>query len=148
MAPLVDSKDSVQLPIQEDETALVLYALWKHYQRSQDIEFIAKVYPNFVIKATQFLLTHRDKNTGLSACVKGKEILVANVYNQFYCLDARCTHAGAPLSEEELDGNVLTCPWHSSRFNVTDGSVVRGPAVKMLKIYRSIVAENHPLVEL
>jgi nitrite reductase/ring-hydroxylating ferredoxin subunit len=78
---------------------------------------------------------------------KGTEILVVNVNNKFFCLGARCTHAGAPLSEGELNGNVLTCPWHGSRFNVIDGSVVRGPAVKPLTVYRSIVTENHLLVE-
>ncbi len=79
---------------------------------------------------------------------KGKEILVANVNNQFYCLDARCPHAGALLSEGEFDQNVLTYPWHGSRFNVTDGSVIRGPAVRTLKVYRSIIAQDDLLVEL
>lgn len=62
---LVDAKGEPQLPIQEDETALVLYALWKHYQRYRDLEFIGKVYPKLVLKAADFLLDHRDKKTGL-----------------------------------------------------------------------------------
>ncbi len=61
----IDSNGQYQLPIQEDETALVLYALWKHYQKYRDIEFIGKVYANLVVKATQFLLDHRDEKTGL-----------------------------------------------------------------------------------
>lgn len=52
------------LPIEEDETALVLYALWRHFQRYRDIEFIASV-PNLVAKTTEFLLDHLDPDTGL-----------------------------------------------------------------------------------
>ena len=51
--------------------------------------------------------------------VKEKEIMIINRDNKFYCLDARCTHAGAPLAEGELNGDILTCPWHGSRFNIT-----------------------------
>jgi len=76
------------------------------------------------------------------------EILVANVNNQFFCLAARCTHAGAPLAEGELNGEVLTCPWHGSRFKVTDGTVIRGPAQKPLGFYKSLVKEDFLFVEL
>jgi GH15 family glucan-1,4-alpha-glucosidase len=63
--PLVDLKGNPQLPIQEDETAMVLLALWQHYQKYRDVEFIARVYPNLVIKAADFLLRHINKQTGL-----------------------------------------------------------------------------------
>lgn len=62
----IDSKGNYQLPIQEDETALVLYALWRHYQKYRDIEFIGKVYGNLVVRASDFILEHRDEATGLS----------------------------------------------------------------------------------
>lgn len=53
------------LAIEEDETALVLYALWRHFQKYRDIEFIKEVYPNLVLKATDFLLKYIDLDTGL-----------------------------------------------------------------------------------
>jgi oligosaccharide amylase len=53
------------LAIEEDETALVLYALWKHFQKFRDIEFIEEVYPNLVLKTTDFLLKYIDPSTGL-----------------------------------------------------------------------------------
>jgi nitrite reductase/ring-hydroxylating ferredoxin subunit/uncharacterized membrane protein len=40
----------------------------------------------------------------------------------------RCSHRGAPLSEGELDGDCVVCPWHGSAFSMADGSVQRGPA--------------------
>jgi nitrite reductase/ring-hydroxylating ferredoxin subunit/uncharacterized membrane protein len=39
-----------------------------------------------------------------------------------------CSHAGGPLSEGELKGDTIRCPWHSSTFRIADGSVVHGPA--------------------
>jgi nitrite reductase/ring-hydroxylating ferredoxin subunit len=60
--------------------------------------------------------------------LREKEFLVAELEGRYYCLDGRCTHAGAPLAEGSLKGNILTCPWHYSRFDITTGAVVRGPA--------------------
>ena len=39
-----------------------------------------------------------------------------------------CSHAGGPLSEGELRGNLVQCPWHASRFDICTGQVKGGPA--------------------
>lgn len=62
---MVDLQGKLQLPIQEDETALVLFALYKHFQKYRDVEFIATVYPRLVLKTTEFLLDFVDPKTGL-----------------------------------------------------------------------------------
>lgn len=54
-----------QLPIQEDETALVLQALWTHYELSKDLEFIEDVYKTLIKKPAEFMVEYRDKKTGL-----------------------------------------------------------------------------------
>lgn len=54
-----------QLPIQEDETALVLYAMWKHFERIQDFEFLQDMYENFVKEAAKFLCEFVEESTGL-----------------------------------------------------------------------------------
>lgn len=79
--------------------------------------------------------------------VRGREVLVVNLNGQFFCLDARCTHAGAPLDEGTLEGDLLTCPWHYSSFRVTDGSVVNGPAQKPLGTYNIVVGDEQLFVE-
>ena len=76
--------------------------------------------------------------------IKGHEVLAANVDGKIFCLDARCTHAGAPLAEGSLSVEVLTCPWHYSQFNITNGTVLGGPAYKPLKNY--IVEEREDSV--
>jgi nitrite reductase/ring-hydroxylating ferredoxin subunit/uncharacterized membrane protein len=45
-----------------------------------------------------------------------------------HALKDTCSHAGGPLSEGELKGDTITCPWHQSVFRIADGSVVHGPA--------------------
>ena len=79
--------------------------------------------------------------------LKEREFLVVNVNNKLYCLDSRCTHAGAPLVEGTLNGELITCPWHYSCFRVTDGSVVNGPAQQPLNIYKTVVKGDDLLIE-
>lgn len=55
----------VQLPIQEDETALVIIALHKHYAASKDIEFLEELYNPLVEKAANFLVRYRDASSKL-----------------------------------------------------------------------------------
>lgn len=53
------------LPIQEDSTALVLWALSIHHQCSKDIEFIGPLYKKLILKSADFLVAHRDRETHL-----------------------------------------------------------------------------------
>lgn len=53
------------LPIQEDETALVLVALFEYYQKTKDIEFIEGHYNAVIKKMATFLTDFTDKDTGL-----------------------------------------------------------------------------------
>lgn len=55
----------VMLPIQEDETGLVLWALWQHYDKYRDIDFAHRCYRRLVVKAANFLTSYRDAKTGL-----------------------------------------------------------------------------------
>lgn len=67
------------------------------------------------------------------------DVALYNVDGQFYATQEKCTHAGGPLSEGELDGQVITCPWHGSCFDVTDGQVKCRPAVKPIKTFRAVL---------
>lgn len=57
--------NKAQLPIQEDETALVIWALWKHYKNYKDIEFIKPLYKPLIKNAADFMMSYRDPKTGL-----------------------------------------------------------------------------------
>lgn len=54
-----------RLPIQEDETALVLFALWKDYERHGEIELPQSLYPSLVRKAASFLCDYIEPSLGL-----------------------------------------------------------------------------------
>ncbi|MGE4294611.1 MAG: glycoside hydrolase family 15 protein [Campylobacterales bacterium] len=58
--PWVDEEGNFQLPIQEDETALVIVALWEYYRATKDIEFVDALYERFTRPASQFLIDYRD----------------------------------------------------------------------------------------
>jgi glucoamylase len=53
------------MPIQEDETALVVWALWRHYYRYRDIEFVRPLWVDVVQRAADFMCSYRDPRTGL-----------------------------------------------------------------------------------
>ncbi len=53
------------VPIQEDETALVLWAIWEHYDIYREVEFVRKLYRPLITKCGDFLLRFRDEKTGL-----------------------------------------------------------------------------------
>jgi glucoamylase len=60
---VMDGKDV--LPIQEDSTALLLWALWIHYECSKDIELIRDLYGKFILECADFLVAYRDPVTQL-----------------------------------------------------------------------------------
>ncbi len=63
--PWMDSAGREQLPIQEDETALVVYALWEHYKKYRDVEFIQPLYRRIITVAADFMCRYRNPATKL-----------------------------------------------------------------------------------
>lgn len=53
------------VPIQEDETSLVLWALWEHYDKFRDIEFAQRSYRKLIVRCADFLAAFRDPVTSL-----------------------------------------------------------------------------------
>ncbi len=51
----------------------------------------------------------------------GRIVALFNVDGTFYALDGVCPHAGGPLGQGQLNGCVVTCPWHGWQFDVTTG---------------------------
>jgi len=61
--------------------------------------------------------------------VDGKTIALANVDGSFHAINNTCLHRGGPLGQGELEGNVVTCPWHGWQYDVTSGKVTMNPSV-------------------
>ncbi|NPA26793.1 MAG: non-heme iron oxygenase ferredoxin subunit [Chloroflexi bacterium] len=60
------------------------------------------------------------------------DVVLFNLDGQIFALEDRCTHAGRPIGEGEIEDGVLTCPYHGSRFDVRTGAVVAPPATEPL----------------
>jgi nitrite reductase/ring-hydroxylating ferredoxin subunit len=57
--------------------------------------------------------------------VNNRQILVANVDGNFYAMDAVCSHMQGYLPDGKLEKNVVICPVHHARYDVTTGKVVK-----------------------
>jgi nitrite reductase/ring-hydroxylating ferredoxin subunit/uncharacterized membrane protein len=67
--------------------------------------------------------------------VDGVDILLVRHEGALRALSNTCTHRGGPLNEGELVDGCVQCPWHGSRFSLSDGSVRRGPATAPQPVY-------------
>lgn len=56
------------------------------------------------------------------------ELAVIRDGDRILAVHGQCAHAGGPLGEGVVVDGAIECPWHGSRFRLSDGHVVRGPA--------------------
>jgi nitrite reductase/ring-hydroxylating ferredoxin subunit len=61
----------------------------------------------------------------------GKTLALFNVDGVFYAMDNACAHRGGPLGEGDLDGTIVTCPWHAWRWDVRSGENANNPALRV-----------------
>lgn len=74
--------------------------------------------------------------------VEGRELLLARVGDGYFAADGRCPHMGGRLAEGTLQGTVVVCPRHGSRFDLSDGRVVNwtkwtGVTLSVAKAFKS-----------
>ena len=75
-------------------------------------------------------------------------IALYHLGGNLYAVADTCPHAGASLCEGELEGAVVTCPWHGSQFRVTDGVRLRGPADFGLATFPVVIEAGDAFLEL
>ena len=82
-------------------------------------------------------------------------ILIVNLEGHFYAVGSECTHFGGDLSQGVFEGNVVTCPNHQAKFDVTSGVVVSPPIeplgrpeIENLPSYAVKIEETSILVKL
>ena len=79
---------------------------------------------------------------------KATRITLANVAGTIFAIDDTCTHRGCSLGDGKLDGSTVQCACHGSRFDVTSGAVVRGPAEDPVRSYPVQIAGGEVQVDL
>ena len=87
--------------------------------------------------------------------VNGRGILITNFDGKYYAMNLKCTHMGGDLSKGKLEGKVVTCPRHGSKFDVISGACISGPKLGFIKlktkneiIYAVKVEDNDVLVDI
>jgi 3-phenylpropionate/trans-cinnamate dioxygenase ferredoxin component len=84
----------------------------------------------------------------LAVEVDGEPICLAKVDGRVFAFTDNCTHISGPLNEGNLEGCVLTCPWHGAQFDVRTGKVLRGPARQDTITYPVKVEDESILISL
>ena len=79
---------------------------------------------------------------------RGTRITLANVAGTLFAIDDTCTHRGCSLGDGKLDESTVQCACHGSRFDVTSGALVRGPAEDPVRSYPVHVANGEVQVDL
>ncbi|HLB59152.1 MAG TPA: non-heme iron oxygenase ferredoxin subunit [Bdellovibrionota bacterium] len=79
--------------------------------------------------------------------IDGERVAICNVNGEFYAIQDVCTHDGGALGQGELMGEIIECPRHGAQFRVTDGKVVRLPAVVPLRTYKVVIEGMDIFVE-
>jgi len=74
--------------------------------------------------------------------VEDQEVLVVNLEGKYYAMGNRCTHARGDLSKGRLEGKIVVCPRHGSKFDVTSGSRISGPAKDNLPVFEIKVEDK------
>jgi len=65
--PWADGEGKQQLPIEEDQTALVIWSLWHHYKKFRNVEFFRSHYRRLIKNAADFMVSYREPHTNLPA---------------------------------------------------------------------------------
>jgi nitrite reductase (NADH) small subunit len=58
---------------------------------------------------------------GREFVVAGRVVALFRVGEEVFAVDGICPHAGGPLAQGMLRGDVVTCPWHGWQFCIRTG---------------------------
>jgi nitrite reductase/ring-hydroxylating ferredoxin subunit/uncharacterized membrane protein len=83
-----------------------------------------------------------EENKLYRVTVSGVPVVLLRQGLQLNAISATCPHAGGPLDEGTLQGDVVECPWHGSRFCMRDGRVLTGPSTVNAPRYEVRVRNN------
>ena len=111
-----------------------------------------------------------DFPTGKTKVIQaeGTALVVTRVDDKFYAVENRCAHLGLPLGANKVEGNVITCPFHGSKFDMCTGEnldwvtsfagaklpqwshklVPKGKKPQAIKAFRVLVENNQVFIEI
>jgi nitrite reductase/ring-hydroxylating ferredoxin subunit len=93
-------------------------------------------------------LAQLPPGAALEAQADGQPLALFHTAQGLRAVEAECSHAGGPLCEAELDGEVVTCPWHAATFDLASGKALSLPATLDLRTFPVRVEGDDVLVGL
>ncbi len=78
----------------------------------------------------------------------GHDILVAHTESGFHAIANRCPHDVIALDLGCLEGEVVRCSLHGSRFNLSTGEPQEPPAEESVRVYPLTIRDGVVWVEL
>ena len=68
----------------------------------------------------------------MTCTIGERKIALFHTANGFFATDNTCPHRGGPLSEGDVLGNEIVCPWHFWTFQIESGACVGNPDLHVL----------------
>lgn len=99
------------------------------------------------INSRDLMASEIEPGTCKTGVLGDKQVTIYNIGGEFYATQSECTHRGGPLCEGALWGNIVTCPWHGSEFDIRTGEVITPPAQEPLQTYKVRVEDGKIIVE-
>ena len=79
---------------------------------------------------------------GRMVVVNGRHIALFRLDDGFFAIDNLCLHQAGPLCEGDIEGGVVTCPWHGWSYEIRSGTLVQDPRVGVSKHNTRIVGDD------
>lgn len=80
--------------------------------------------------------------------LNGKPVAVTKVGDSYLAFADECTHMHCSLSMGFLEGNVVECPCHGAKFDVSDGKVLALPATQPLGTYPTKIEGDQLMIDI
>ena len=77
-----------------------------------------------------------------SFLVETEIICICNVGGNFYAFKDQCSHQEFPLSDGELEGEVIRCAYHGAEFNVKNGEALCMPAIEPIETFELKIEDD------
>lgn len=85
------------------------------------------------------------EDTGTVVEVQGRQVALFRTGGDVRAYENVCLHRGGPVGEGDVDGGVVTCPWHGWQYDVATGEHVLDRSIGLIR-YEAIVRDGHVLV--
>lgn len=66
----------------------------------------------------------------------------------WFAIENTCTHRGGPLAEGDIEGHVVTCPWHGGQFDMRNGNLIGPPPARPVRAFGVVVEGEDVALEM